>query len=694
MSKKKLSFSAITSLAVMAILSGNVAAFAVPAQSCDIFNSGNDLSNFYNKSLSGCDLRGKEYGWYADLRGADLSFANLSGLTFFHADFSGANLKGAVLSKTVFISSNLSGASLEGANLNNVDIETSTLANANLNSATFVSSTLSSTNFSGVSVAGLVSRSLRGDENTFSDGVKFVNGYLVGPGAMLQKAVLTDARLNGANLTAADLTGALLNGADTCEVSGTPQALPTGWRKINNCLVGAGADLWRGALAGVNFDGIDLTGTKFIDSDLHSARFTKTVLASAKFYSVNLDSAIFSQSNLQGISGRLISGSPASLPAWIKIAGGNWVGPGADLKDAKLSYTNLADTDLTGVDLSGAQLTGVKSGGVVGQPAKLPSDSWSIHGGYLIGPEADLSNANLQNLNLSLVNLDNVDLSTANLTGAYGSGIAGQPNKLPKGWKILGGTLVGKGAVLAGADLSNANLADVNLDGADLKNVTSGAITGTPIALPPRWKLVGGYLIGPSANLENANLSNLNLSNADLSKANLSGANLVGANLTHSNLSFAHLEGASFDRAKISGSDVTESIFTAEGRQASLSGLVSGALKGSPANLPDGWNLVSGNLLGPLAPDIFKLKFFSPTLPKITGRTKVGSTLVATVSRWSKQAKAKFQWLLDGKVIAGEVLSNLKLRSRFRGHQISVRVTESAAGYLDHDAESKPVKIG
>ena len=47
-----------------------------------------------------------------------------------------------------------------------------------------------------------------------------------------------------------------------------------------------------------------------------------------------------------------------------------------------------------GAKLAGANLTAVSSGGITGTPVALP-DGWSIRGGFLIGPGADLTNTNL-----------------------------------------------------------------------------------------------------------------------------------------------------------------------------------------------------------------------------------------------------------------------------------------------------------
>ena len=116
-------------------------------------------------------------------------------------------------------------------------------------------------------------------------------------------------------------------------------------------------------------------------------------------------------------------------------------------------------------------LTNVKSGGITGDGSTTLPTNWQLIEGYLIGPGADLTDANLSG----------VDLSGANLSGAD----------------------------LSGADLTNATLSSVK----------SGGITGTPSHLPTNWQLIDGYLIGPGADLTDADLSGVDLSGVDLSGA-------------------------------------------------------------------------------------------------------------------------------------------------------------------------------
>ena len=128
----------------------------------------------------------------------------------------------------------------------------------------------------------------------------------------------------------------------------------------------------------------------------------------------------------------------------------------------------------------------------------------------------------------------------------------GTPVGLPNDWQLIAGYLVGPSA-----DLSGVNLTDADLRGAVLTGVRSGGITGTPMALPDGWQLIAGYLVGPGADLSGADLSGANLINTDLDGADLTGADLHGVS--------------------------------------------SGGITGTPSSLPDGWALISGYLVGPVA---------------------------------------------------------------------------------------------
>ena len=240
--------------------------------------------------------------------------------------------------------------------------------------------------------------------------------------------------------------------------------------------------------------------------------------------------------------------------------------------------------DLNGVDLSNAILTGVQSGGITGTPSHLPAN-WQLIDGYLVGPganltnaelaHADLTNAHLTGTNFTGANLDDVILTGAHLDGAklaanlYGvqsAGFTGTPASLPTHWQVVSNStgvqfLIGSGARLVGQDLhgvdltsqdltgtnfTGANLDDVNLTGAhldgaklaaNLYGVQSAGFTGTPASLPTHWQVVSNstgvqFLIGPGARLIGQDLHGVDLTSQDLTGTALMSANLTGASLT------------------------------------------------------------------------------------------------------------------------------------------------------------------
>jgi hypothetical protein len=148
-------------------------------------------------------------------------------------------------------------------------------------------------------------------------------------------------------------------------------------------------------------------------------------------------------------------------------------------------------------------------------------------------------------------------------------------------------------------NLANANLANANLKLARLTNVSSGGIATTPSVLPVSWQLINGYLIGPKANLanavlddadlEDAILTEANLTNATLNRTNLEGASLAGANLTGAVTSNARLISSILTGANLTNAQITNSFPFY---------VISGRITGVPSELPSGWDLINGYLVG------------------------------------------------------------------------------------------------
>jgi|GEM_PF-1248175 len=136
------------------------------------------------------------------------SRANLSGANLIDANLSGAYLSGANL-----IDANLSGAYLRGANLRGAN-----LSDANLRGADLSGANLSDANLSG---AYLIDANLRG---AYLSGANLSDANL--SGANLRGANLSDANLSGAYLIDANLRGADLRGANLSDANLIDANLP------------------------------------------------------------------------------------------------------------------------------------------------------------------------------------------------------------------------------------------------------------------------------------------------------------------------------------------------------------------------------------------------------------------------------------------------------------------------------------
>ena len=472
-----------------------------------------------------------------DLSGANLAGANMSGGDLSSSDLTGANLAGADLSGINFGSATLTSAGLANADLTNANLAQATMSGADLNGATLTGVT------SGLAYAM--------PAPTLPANWIFVNSgpgrlYFAGPGANLQNAYLTYANLGGgdlqnanlagasmahATITGADFTGATLTGVSSGYLTGAPVNLPANWQALSGYLVGPAANLSYAGLSGLNLSGADLLGVNLTSAALIGTDLNNADLASATLAGANVSSATLAGANLSGAS--------------------------------------LAGANLSGASLAGANLTAVRSSGITGTPAALPA-GWSVTGGFLIGPGADLHGASLASLDLigadlSGANLASADLIRATLTGANLA--SANLTSAAADYATLTNAVF-TGANLTGADLSSATMTGANLRTAILTGALGSGLVGSPASLPAHWSIRSGYLFGPRAgtNLTDISLAGLNLSGVDLSgmtllRTNLRHANLTGANLTKASLIGTVFSYANLTKANLTGATVSSAVF-------------------------------------------------------------------------------------------------------------------------------------
>jgi uncharacterized protein YjbI with pentapeptide repeats len=445
----------------------------------DIENADLSGTNFDNSTVTEGVMNGDTFTSAtftgADLGGTAVENSNLTGADLeastFLGTFSGDDLTGA----------DMTGANFSGATLTSDNLTSATFVNANLYFATLTGDNVSGTTLSGASLSQLGSSGLTGTPATLPADWLDQSGFLLGPtaylvnenlaGANLSNADLSTANLSsttltGATLTGANLSGATLNGVLSGSLAGKPASLPANWSVTDGYLLGPAADLQGASLADLSFGGADLeqanlssanlTGVNFGSADLEQANLQDASLADA-----NLGTADMSEATLTGVtSGGVVPGQGVLPESWF-VKDGYIFGPGANLDGADLAgfsltgdylfNIQLADADLENTDFSGTNL------------------------------EGDLSGANLTNANLTGVGLTGADLSGANfsgvsLTGVLSGIINAAPLNLPAPWQLLDGYLLGPGADLGNADLDGAAFDNADLYGA---GISYADVTGT-----------------------------------------------------------------------------------------------------------------------------------------------------------------------------------------------------------------------
>ena len=222
--------------------------------------------------------------------------------------------------------------------------------------------------------------------------------------------------------------------------------------------------------------------------------------------------------------------SASAAESCVVTAGGNLVGcdfTGRDFFNYVVDGADFTDANLTNVSARYSYWVNT-----VLDDANLTGVNF--YSSYMAG--ASFKGANLTGANFANVNLDGADLSGANLTGVISSNTHGTPAALPAGWVLVGGFLVGPTADLRGANLSGLDLTDIDLSNARLDGVRSGGVVGTPSSLPAHWGLLGGYFFGPGADLSGARLDGLDIWAVDLTGATLTGASINQTSINNSNL--------------------------------------------------------------------------------------------------------------------------------------------------------------
>jgi uncharacterized protein YjbI with pentapeptide repeats len=472
-----------------------------------------------------------------DFSNKNLSYLDLSGVSFTNCNFTNTNFSYSDLTNALLIGCNFYQTNFTGANLTNVDLTGSTFYQPN-----FTQVKILVTN--GTPVLG--------------GGYKIINGLIFGPNMNLDGFDLSGLNLSNINLSGCSMRSTILTNTNISgtnfkdcildnvvsgKIKGTPLRISP-YKILNGFIVGPKVNLFSADLSGQDLSNLDLTEIK-----------------------VNSQTNMFGCKWVKSITKNII-GIPILHPS-NKMVNGNLLGAGVILSGQDLSNGDISGIDLSGADLSNVQFTNLRSSNINGIP--ILSSEYQIQNGFILGPKVNLSQRDLSGVLLNQIslrdcNLNQADLRFADLKFGISSGnIQGTP-LLPTQWKLIQGYLVGPYADLSGQDLSyfdfsNTFLNQTNMTHTNLLLIRSKEITGIPI-LPEGYRILNGYIVGKQVDLSGANLSYQDLSQMDLFETNLSYADLNYANLKGCFLFQTKLEGIKF------------------------SNIMSGDLLGDPKSLP------------------------------------------------------------------------------------------------------------
>ena len=505
----------------------------------------------------------------------------------------GANLRSARLE-----GANLEGANLEGANLYGAVLKNANLTNANLNNANLDSANLYGATLKGATMTGILPVDKKFRLPFLPDGYEVFERNIITTSSLSTVVNEILKQIVGRKVPS-DLKGTTVT-FQYHQDSKYPSKENRYQTFLNDVIITVrkGSVIKRKSfkeLTSADLSNKNLTKFNFKDINLRGANLTNTNLTNANLINTNLIDTNLTNTNLTNVNLKSIKsgnitfdkGKPPKLPTNYKLINGYIIGPDVTLIGANLTNMNLTNMNLKGIKFDKISFD-------KGKPPKLPTNLKLINR-YIIGPGVnlsgvDLTNMNLRGIDLTNANLEGAVLTNANLRGTLGTTLSQlsiltptpddatltgvksgnitfdkrKPPKLPYNYKLINGYIIGPSVNLIGARLEGANLEGANLKGANMEGTVFSGTTKWifPEKNPPEGPL--NFLV---ANLENANLTNANLKNASLERVNLKNANLKSADLNNSNLKrvnlyFADLTNANLTNVTLNYSSITGAIFT------------------------------------------------------------------------------------------------------------------------------------
>ncbi|MFZ4762854.1 MAG: pentapeptide repeat-containing protein [Alphaproteobacteria bacterium] len=415
-----------------------------------IFSSATQVAGI---KLTNADLSG------AILNDVDLSWGDLASVTISEStqmartNLAFCNLAGAIIEKGANLkSANMNFADCTGASIIGVDLSSVNMVDINFNAADLADSNLSDKDFTrcnieGANFAGAIMHNVNLNDKSFTGPVEGQKGV------SFEGADLTGAILNDVDLSWGDLASVTIS--ESTQMARTNLAF---------CNL-AGAIIEKGAnLKSANMNFADCTGASIIGVDLSSVNMVDINFNAADLADSNLSDKDFTRCNIEGAN------FAGAIMHNVNLNDKSFTGPvegqkgvsfeGADLTGATLNNCTLSSFNLNGANLTGASLEG-----------SILSNISCIGANFT---HASLNNSNilLSNMNGAILNDSRLDHATlhgsvligAKLNGAYMEQTAITDCNLEK-------TEL-KQAKISSAALNNINLQQADLSGTILKNCT------------------------------------------------------------------------------------------------------------------------------------------------------------------------------------------------------------------------------
>ena len=404
--------------------------------------SGKDFSNlvFIDANLSNTLLREANLSntilTGTILRGADMTDANLMGVSFLDKDLTGTILRGA----------DMTDANLMGTNLSDKDLTGTILRGANLSEANLTGIDLSDKDLTGTILRGtnLSDKDLTG---TILRGANLSNSILpstFGSFTSAESADLANANFDGVNLSGKTISKSSFNSASFVNSDLTNMDISdTTLNKIDFTNIKnksfMGTELYRNGMTHSNFSGINFDNAQITRVNAHHSNFSEIDFTNIKNKSIHTSVFAYSNfenSNFSGLDFTTRDDEGNIILNTIPISRTEWE---SDLKFKNLGELSreihdrgaLADLPIGLETIPGTDEVALINGSfhiltvstVWFEFANLTNADFSNTDlEYVIFKDADLTNTDFTNANLAKAYFGGADFTNANLSGAIMSG--------------------------------------------------------------------------------------------------------------------------------------------------------------------------------------------------------------------------------------------------------------------------------